>query len=100
MDVLERIAQLRDERGWSNYKLSKETGISQTTIGHMFTRNTQPSITTLESICKGLGITLAQFFSDGSELISLDNEQKEMLETWGLLSKEQKSALLELLKKM
>jgi len=100
MDVLARIVQLRDERGWSNYKLAKKTGISQTTIGHMFTRNTQPSIATLESICEGFGITLSQFFSDGSGMVSLDDEQRELLSAWSTLSKEQKSTLLELLKKM
>ena len=100
MDVLERIAKLRDERGWSNYKLAKATGISQTTIGHMFTRNTQPSIATLEAICNGLGVTLSQFFSDESGLVALDTEQRELLEQWGVMSKEQKTALLELLKKM
>ncbi len=100
MDVLKRIAQLRDERGWSNYKLAKATGISQTTIGHMFTRNTQPSIATLESICNGLGITLSQFFSDESSMVTLNDEQKELLGRWGTITPEQKSALLELLKKI
>ena len=100
MDVLERIIQLRDERGWSNYRLSKATGISQTTVGHMFTRNTQPSIPTLESICDGFGITLSQFFSDESGLVALDAEQRELLGKWSTMTKEQKTALLELLKKM
>ena len=100
MDVLERIAGLRDERGWSNYKLAKETGISQTTIGHMFTRNTQPSIATLESICNGFGITLSQFFSDENGMVSLSEEQRELLDKWSTIPQEQKNALLELLKKM
>jgi transcriptional regulator with XRE-family HTH domain len=100
MDVLERIAALRDDRGWSNYKLAKATGISQTTIGHMFTRNTQPSIATLESICEGFGITLSQFFSDESGMVSLNPEQRELLDRWGSIPKEQKAALLELLKNM
>ncbi|MDR1704031.1 MAG: helix-turn-helix transcriptional regulator [Clostridiales bacterium] len=100
MDVLRRIAWLRDERGWSNYKLAKAAGISQTTIGHMFTRNTQPSIATLESICDGFGITLSQFFSDDNGMVSLSGEQRELLDRWGTIPKEQKVILLELLKKM
>lgn len=99
MDVLKRIEQLRDERGWSNYKLSQLTGVSQTTLRNMFTRNTLPGIATLESICKGFGITLSQFFASENEPIALDDEQKAMLETWGALSKEQKEAFLILIKK-
>jgi hypothetical protein len=66
----------------------------------MFNRNTQPNITTLESLCEGFGITLAQFFSDDSGMVALDAEQRELLEKWSTMTKEQKTALLELLKKM
>ena len=99
MNVLERIKQLKDERGWSNYKLSQVTGVSQTTLRNMFTRNTLPSIATLESICKGFGITLVQFFANESEPITLDDEQKALLKTWGVLSKEQKEAFIILMQR-
>ena len=99
MDVLKRIEQLRDERGWSNYKLSQASGVSQTTLRNMFTRNTLPGIATLESICKAFGITLSHFFASENEPITLDDEQKTMLETWGTLTKEQKEALLILIRK-
>lgn len=99
MNVLERIEQLKDERGWSNYKLSQMSGVSQTTLRNMFTRNTSPSIATLESICKGFGITLVQFFANESEPIPLDDEQKALLKKWGALSKEQKEAFLLLMQR-
>ena len=99
MDVLERVAQLRDERGWSNYKLSQVSGVSQTTLRNMFTRNTLPGIATLESICDGFGITFAQFFANEDEPVTLDSEQKEILKAWGALSKGQKEALLVLIRK-
>jgi len=65
----------------------------------MFNRNTDPSISTLEAICKGFGITLSQFFSEGGEPVELDDGQREMLNTWNALCLEQKAALLALLKK-
>ena len=99
MDVLKRIEQLRSDRGWSNYKLAQIAGVSQTTLRNMFTRNTQPSITTLESICKGFGITLSQFFASDNEPVILDDDQKNMLETWAGLTEEQKEALLILIRK-
>lgn len=98
MNTLERIKELLDERGWSMYKLSKASGVSQSTLSNMFNRNNDPSISTLEDICRGLGITLSQFFANDDELFSLDKEQKEMLEKWSTLSSDQKSALLKLLK--
>ena len=98
MDVLEIIKQLRDERNWSNYKLSKVSGISQTTLRNMFSRNTLPSIATLEQLCEGFGITLSQFFSDGNDPVPLNSEQREMLKAWGTLSADEKSAFMLLMK--
>lgn len=98
MNTLDRIKELVEERGWSMYKLSKASGVSQSTLSNMFNRNNDPSISTLEEICHGLGITLSQFFANDDDLVSLDKEQKEMLEKWATLSSEQKSALLKLLK--
>lgn len=100
MDILNRIKQLRDERGWSNYKLAREAQISEGSLNNLFRLNNQPTIPTLEAICTGLGISLSQFFAEGNEAIVLNDEQREMLDIWGTLNKDQKAALLELLKKM
>jgi len=100
MAILSRIKRLRDERGWSNYKLAKESGISEGSLNNLFRLNNQPTIPTLEAICAGLGISLCQFFADGCEAVVLNSEQMEMLDVWNTLNREQKTALLELLKKM
>ena len=62
MNVKARLQTLMEDRGWTMYKLAKESGVAWTTIRNMFVRNTEPSIQTLESLCKGLGISLPQFF--------------------------------------
>ena len=100
MDVLGKIKKLKDERGWSNYRLAKEAHISEGSLNNLFRLNNQPTIPTLEAICKGLGISLSQFFADESEAVFLNDEQRNMLNLWNTLNKEQKSALLELLKIM
>ena len=97
MDTLDRIKKMLDDRKWTMYKLSKVSGISQSTLSNMFSRNNDPSISTLEDICRGFGITLSQFFAE-DDMVSLDKEQKEMLEKWSTLSSEQKKALIKLLK--
>ena len=67
MDALRKINRMRLERGWSVYRLSVESDVTQSTLINMFNRETQPSIATLEALCKGLGITLAEFFAEDGE---------------------------------
>ena len=100
MDILNRIKQLRDERGWSNYRLAKEAHILEGSLNNLFRLNNQPTIPTLEAICAAFGISLSQFFAEGNEAIVLNEEQKEMLDIWDTLNKEQKSALLKLLREI
>jgi transcriptional regulator with XRE-family HTH domain len=97
LNTLGKIKQLLQERKWSVYKLSKLSGVSQSTLSNMFNRNNAPSISTLEDICKAFGITLSQFFADEGELVSLNKEQTEMLGKWSTLTSDQKTALLKLL---
>mgnify|MGYP002582126841 CR=1 FL=1 len=52
------------ERGWSDYRLAQNSKLSSSTIANIRSRNTVPSVVTLESICNAFGITLAQFFAD------------------------------------
>lgn len=96
MDILKRIKQLQDARGWSNYRLAKETGIGEGSLNNLFRLNNLPTIPTLEAICTGFGITLSQFFTDGGEAVELTSEQVEMLNLWNTLTDAQKKALLEL----
>jgi len=84
MDAKARLRQLIDERGWSLYRVAKEADIPWTTVHNMFKRNTDPSIQTLESLCKGMGITLTQFF-DVDDDMGLSPEQKELIQKWSML---------------
>ena len=99
MDTNERIRQLMSERQWTEYRLAKESGLSQSTIANLFKRNTVPSIPTLEAICLGFGITLAQFFCEGN-MVELSDEQQVLFEKWISLGSEQKRVLLDLIKNM
>ena len=96
MDAKARIRELMAERKSSEYRLAIASGLSQSTVANIFNRNTTPSVATLESICAGFGITLAQFFADG-EMVELTEEQREMFSAWSTLTKEQKEALQQLI---
>ena len=93
MDTHERLRQLLDERGWTEYRLAKNCGLSESMIANIYRRNTVPSITTLETICKGFGITLSQFFAEG-EMVELTPELKELFDNWVNLTPEQMQKLL------
>lgn len=98
MTVFERILQLRLERGWSEYRLSEESGIAQTTISSWFRKEIYPSIPSLEKICNAYNISLAQFFNYNNEPVSLTDDQKTLLDNWNRLNNEQKQAVISLLK--
>ena len=49
MDATEKIKQLLKQRGWSAYRLAKESDLSDSTIANIIKRNAVPSVTTLES---------------------------------------------------
>ena len=96
MDILERILKERKKRNWSEYQLAQNSGITQSTISTWYRKHMQPSISSLEKICSGFGITLSEFFSD-SEAVELSSEQIEILKRWDSLDKSQKAVVLDLL---
>lgn len=99
MNTNEKLKRLLEERGWTEYRLSKNSGLAETTIGNIFKRNTVPSIPTLEIICKSFGITLSQFFAEG-DMVELTPELKELFNNWVNLTLEQKQAVNHLLSTM
>ncbi len=99
MDVTKRIDSLLKQRGWSIYRLGKESGLSQSTLAHIFREDSAPTISTLETICKAFGITLSQFFAEG-DFVSLTAEQRNMLDKWATLSEEQKRLVLDMIENM
>ena len=100
MDVIKRIDMLMQERNWSDYKLSAESGLSSSTIANIHRRNTVPSISTLESICSAFGITLAQFFTEDSNTVQLNTEQQDLFNQWIALTENQKELIYQLIKEM
>ena len=99
MDIHERLSKLLRERGWTEYKLSKECGLAQSTIGNIYRRNTVPSVATLETICDAFGITLAQFFAE-EDSVELTPDLKEFFDSWVCLTPSQKNVALQVIKAM
>ena len=96
-DVLGKITSLREERGWTTYRPSKLSGIPQSTISTWYRKNLMPPIDKLEIICQTFGITLAEFFNDTDVLVSMTEEEKNMLSQWNLLTPAQRAAVINII---
>lgn len=95
MEVLDRIDELRKQRGWSVNNLAMEAMLTQSTLNNLYVRRAEPKLSTLRAICAAFGISLAEFFRY-EELP--DNDTGELLRRVEMLSPLQKHALLEFLR--
>ena len=95
MEVLDRIDELRKQRGWSVNNLAMEAMLTQSTLNNLYVRRAEPKLSTLRAICAAFGISLAEFFRY-EELP--DDDTGELLRRVEMLSPLQKHALLEFLR--
>ena len=92
--VLDRIEQLLKEKHMSHYELAKRSGLHQSSISVIFRRRSIPSVFTLDKICEGMGMTLAEFFSEGEGRANLTESQRNLLETIESFSEEDQKRVM------
>lgn len=93
LSVIARIKALCTARSWTYYRLAKESGIAYSTLFTMLNKANEPSISTLQKICDGFGITMAQFFDEDELCLQMTSAEKEHLRYWMALSDENKLAI-------
>ena len=91
--VAERIKELCAKKNMSQYELAKRAEMTQSSISTLLNEGNVPKITTLEKVCKGFGITIAQFFAMDEQFPDLSEEQRKVLNTWEKLSAKEKIAI-------
>lgn len=94
MNVREKLLALLQTRGWSFYRLAKESGVAWSTIRNMFERGTDPTLSTLEALCTGLDVSLVELLQDDSQT---PDAPAELLEAWQKLSEKNQQLALELM---
>lgn len=94
MTIAEKIDALRIERGWSVNYLAMEAMLTQSTVNNLYSRHTEPKISTLRAICDAFGITLSEFFKEETA----NDLNAELTRRVNSLTEEQKQALLTILK--
>lgn len=96
MDVLKRLKAIMQSKDISEYKLAKLSGVPQSTINSMFRKYNNPTIYTLECLCKGLDISMSEFFYEDTQ--SFENEKHDdfqlLTQEWSKLNSKQRKALL------
>ena len=100
MDVAERLKELMEERDLNINSLSKKSGVPWNTIKNFYVRKTVPNVITIAQLCKGLGITLAQFFDVEGKTINLTAEQQYFLQRWDAITDNEKRIIGDLLDDM
>lgn len=69
MSIGQAISILAEENNISKYRISKNSGIPQTTLSDIVNeRNTNPTIETIEKIASGMGVTASQIIKKAEEL--------------------------------
>lgn len=62
-DLIDRIKQLCDEKGYDYITLSRKSGVPLTTLLNIIKGNSKnPGVFTIAKLCQGFQITLAEFF--------------------------------------
>ena len=91
-EIIERIKALCAVRGWTFYRLAKQSGITYSTLCTMLHKATAPSIPTLVKLCRGFGISLSEFFDTDNDWATLSASQKEHLLLWDTLNDSNRQA--------
>ena len=89
--IIDKIEMLRQKRNLSRYRLARRSGLALSSVSNLLNRKNVPTIYTLGKLCAGLGITMAQFFSNDNGKPNLTKEQEEFLAILDEFSDEEKA---------
>lgn len=88
-----RIKKLREDRGFTKYRLAADAGVSPGYISDLENGKKCPTVEVLDNICFALGITLKDFFNE-------PNEQGDLAAAVSSLSLKQRQLLVAFLKSL
>lgn len=100
MKIAEKFNKLRTEKGFSVYKLSKLSDVSENYIHKIEKGESLPSVFVLEKLLSSLDTTLSEFFCEDSSAIYPTDFEREFLTSLRRLKPEEADAILHLIKLM
>lgn len=100
MDVKEKIAKLRKERGWTLGKLAHEAGISTSVVYNWYNdKNYTPGRDAIEDVCAAFGITQSEFWAD-VEVDKLTDKEMKLLESFRNMSAKKQEAVINIMQEL
>lgn len=101
-EILKKITLLMEERNWTFYKLAKESNIPYSSLNSLFQKNNHPTISTLEKICKGLHVSMSEFFSEDTpyrvDSFLYSSDEIELVSIYRELNRQDKRIVLAYIK--
>lgn len=79
MNIGKRCRELRESKGFSIYKLSELTGLSNTHISDIEREIKMPTFETLSRLLAPLDISISEFFNESDNLIYATDTEKELV---------------------
>ena len=102
-NIADRIDSIRIARGWTQYRIAKESGLPQSTIASWSDqkKNINPSVDSLVKIANAFGMTMSTLYADYSlieegAVLAISKVQLEMLQVLESYTPEQLRAFMEL----
>lgn len=89
-----RVQELCQARSWSLYRLAREAGMPYSTLSTVLYKTASPSLASIERICGGFGISLAQFFSPEDERALLTAEERACLALYATVESSDRALVL------
>ena len=68
-NTMKRVEELAAERGLPLNKLAQISGVSASTLRRAQTNGSKLRVGTLEKLCAGLKVTMAEFFTDPNHVM-------------------------------
>ena len=98
MDIASRLKKLRTAKGYSVYKLSQESGVSETHIRDLERGDRNPSLDTIDRIAKTFGLSLSELLNEDETVSYVTASEKELLDCYRMMPQDRSDALLAFLK--
>lgn len=93
MEILARIANLREEKGWSLYQLAQKAGLTYKTLYNWYNGDSVPTVKALEAVAEAFDIPLCELFTTDKIFIA-NEELQELIGKWKKLDDKQKKAVM------
>lgn len=74
ISVGERILEILNEKNMTQYMLAKRTGMSPSSINSIIRRGNSPTLSVVERLCAGLGVTVGYFLKEKAICGDLDSD--------------------------